>query len=123
MEVNRSRIGIVDDDPGIRRALARLLGAAGLEVTTFESGETLLDSGGAAGTDVLILDVQLPGINGIELHDRLRLEGHAIPTIFITGQAAGHQLEAIDRLGTPCFNKPFPGHELIEAVRARLPAA
>ncbi|MCH7224835.1 response regulator transcription factor [Haloferula sp. A504] len=118
-----NRIVVVDDDPGIRQALVRLLSAAGLEVTTFECGETLLAAGDAAHSGVLILDIQLPGMNGLEVHDRLQLQGMSIPTIFITGRAGERQLEQIQRLGTPCFSKPFPGAALINAVRKRLPAA
>lgn len=123
MHEQSKRVVVVDDDPGIRQALARLLGAAGLEVVTFDSAESFLASGSATGTEVLVLDVLLPGMTGPELHARLDSQGLAGPAIFITGQAGPKQLERIRGIQAPCFTKPFPGHDLIASVRERLPAA
>ncbi len=126
MTVARGCIAIVDDDAGIRRALARLLRAAGFETQAFGSAEEFLGSTPPKRHDCLILDIKLPGISGLELSRRLE-EGKAhLPTIFITAQerpsecwrADGHEV---------CLYKPFPASELLSAIgsvlsRPSLPA-
>ncbi len=81
------RISIVDDDASIRAALTSLMRAVRLHVDSFGSAEEFLASGLGNEIACLILDVYLPGMNGFELQDRLRTEGHGIPIIFITAHA------------------------------------
>jgi FixJ family two-component response regulator len=75
---------IVDDDESIRRAARRLIRSFGFAVETFASAEDFLSSGRLHATAFLVLDVQMPGLNGLELQNRLISEGHQVPTIFIT---------------------------------------
>lgn len=113
---------VIDDDLGIREAVSRLLQAAGIENQTFPSAEAFLESGMLADTAVLILDIQLPGISGPALQQQLLAAGSAPPAIFITAQDLPHHREGAAKLDSPYFSKPFPGKELIEAVRERLAA-
>jgi FixJ family two-component response regulator len=73
---------VVDDDEHVRRALARFLCSLGYGVRTFDSAEAWL--AGFCPADVAIIDINLPGMSGFELDERLRREGGAIPTVFIT---------------------------------------
>ncbi len=114
---------VIDDDGGIREAVLRLLSAAGLEARAFPSAEAFLDSDLLDHTSVLILDIQLPGLSGLALQQRLRSRGCAPPAIFITGQDLPHHRTAAGQLDSPCFAKPFHGLELVDAVRSRMPAA
>lgn len=117
------RVVVIDDDGGVREAVLRLLSAAGLEARAFPSAEAFLDSDLLDHVSVLILDFQLPGLSGLALQQQLLGRGCAPPAIFITGQDLPHHRAAAGQLDSPCFAKPFPGLDLVEAVRARLPAA
>ena len=78
------QISIVDDDASIREALKSLMRSARFDVEAFASAEDFLASESLHDTSCLILDVHLPGMNGFELQNRLQVEGHGIPVIFIT---------------------------------------
>jgi FixJ family two-component response regulator len=77
---------LVDDDSSVRKALARLIRAAGYEVAPFASARQFLESKPeTAGVACLVLDVRMPGVNGLELQEALQAAKIAIPIIFITG--------------------------------------
>ncbi|MCB1232513.1 MAG: response regulator transcription factor [Verrucomicrobiae bacterium] len=78
-------IGIVDDDPGFRGSIRRLLRSEGFGVSDFPDGTTFLAEADCATFDCLILDLHMPGITGVELQGQLRAAGHASPIIFLTG--------------------------------------
>jgi FixJ family two-component response regulator len=108
---------IVDDDDSLRRALARTIRLAGFEVEAFQSVEALLAHGMPECDACLVLDVDLPGIGGIELKRTLTEAGRDLPTIFITA------LEPTD-VSTPLtalapvavLYKPFDKKALLEAI-------
>jgi FixJ family two-component response regulator len=75
-------VSIVDDDSAIRVALSSLIRSLGWQVRMYESAEEFLASGQAAHTACLISDIRMPGMSGIEMHERLRAQGHAPATIF-----------------------------------------
>ncbi|WP_429439457.1 response regulator transcription factor [Paraburkholderia youngii] len=77
-------VTIVDDDEAVRIATANLVRSLGWNVRTFASAEELLESGYVEDTSCLISDVRMPGMSGVALHARLRSQGNAPPTIFIT---------------------------------------
>jgi CheY-like chemotaxis protein len=82
-----SLIAVVDDDVSVRRGLERLLTAVGYRVSTFASGRELLDSHVAQASSCLVLDVRMPGLSGVAVHDALKAAGLRIPVVFITGDA------------------------------------
>jgi FixJ family two-component response regulator len=77
-------ISIVDDDKAVRLALGSLVRSLGWQAHMFESAEEFLRSGAAASTSCLIADVCMPGMSGVEMHERLLAQGHAPATIFIS---------------------------------------
>jgi FixJ family two-component response regulator len=114
-------VSIVDDDPSVRRALERLVEAAGYAVETFASAEEFLDSTSSGPIACLILDVHLNGMNGLELQERLVARGSAVPVIFITAHDDAPTRERIDRSGAAAFlAKPFDRQALIGAIRSVL---
>jgi FixJ family two-component response regulator len=116
-------VSIVDDDPSVRRAVERLVEAAGYAVATFASAEAFLDSPAGGATACLILDIHLNGMSGFELHERLVSPGRAIPVIFITAHDDAPTRERIDRSGAAAFlTKPFDRQALIGAIRGVLGA-
>ncbi len=122
MVSTRGCIAIVDDDPGVRKALERLLRAARFDTHTFGSAEEFLDSSASGPHVCLILDIKLPGISGLELSRRLE-EGNAhLPTIFITAQPGNWEC---GQANCPvshqvCLYKPFPAAALLSAVESAL---
>lgn len=80
-------ISIVDDDESIRRSTQSLLRSAGYEVRTFACADDLMNSGTLEKTECLILDVRMPGVDGLQLQKRLKDDGLQIPVIFVTAYA------------------------------------
>jgi FixJ family two-component response regulator len=78
------RIAVVDDDDDSREAVAVLVKSLGFAVETFSCGDDFLAWPSLRQTSCLIADVNMPGMSGVELHARLAMVGHAIPTILIT---------------------------------------
>lgn len=121
MDQKDKTVSIVDDDESVRRALKRLIKVVGLKVKTFGSAREFLDSGHYQSTGVLVLDVRMPGMNGLELQKYLTDSGFNIPIIFITAhediQARQMALEA----GALAFlKKPFEDHTLLDVIQRAL---
>lgn len=108
---------LVDDDESLRRALARTIRLAGFEVDAFESVEALLAHGVPETDACLVLDVDLPGIGGIEFKRTLVEAGRDLPTIFITAlepTEVGEPLAALAPVAV--LYKPFNKKALLEAI-------
>lgn len=115
---------VVEDDTSMSQAIERLLSAAGLKSRSFPSAEDLLASGASPGAAMLILDIQLPGISGLELHRLLLTAPVAPPVIFITAHDRSNHRDLARQAGAVAyFTKPFAGSELIQEIRRHLPAA
>ena len=109
---------VVDDDPSVRRGLDRLLRSAGYTVEAFASATELLDSGELGAAGCLILDVRLPGLNGLDLQETLAAGGNTVPIVFITGHGdAAMSLRAVKAGAIGFLQKPFDESALLEAVR------
>ncbi len=109
---------VVEDDPSMSQAMARMLRVSGLIPVMFTSAEELLESDDVEGALCLIIDVQLPGLSGFALRDRLVARGSMPPVIFITAFDDAGTRALADRPGTFAFlRKPFSGQTLIQAVR------
>ena len=121
---NSHSIVVVDDDPSMGLAMERLLGAAGWHTVTFASAEALLESGTAESARGFILDIQLPGISGFELFEKLQVAGIKVPVIFITAHDRPWvQVKAEEAGAAGYFTKPFNGRSLIEALARNCVAA
>lgn len=79
-------IFVVDDDAAVRRSLTRLLRSAGWNTEAFASADDLLERAPAAEPGCVLLDVQMPGMNGLELHQRMAEAGIWLPVVFLTGK-------------------------------------
>lgn len=112
-----STVAVVDDDPGVRRALSRMLRADGLRVASFSSAEELLHGYDELRPSCLVVDVVLPGMSGPDLLERLRARKQQLPAIFVTGRIdAGQALKLRGFGDVPCLQKPFEPALLIDAV-------
>jgi FixJ family two-component response regulator len=84
--VDRLLVTVVDDDESVRESLPDLLREFGFAAQTFSSAEEFLESDSVGQTRCLILDVAMPGMNGLDLQRELKARGQKIPIIFVTGQ-------------------------------------
>ena len=117
----QKRVVIVEDDAAMRRALCRLLGAAGFDVRSFPSAEAFLDDGGATDSVCLVLDIHLPGLSGFALHRRLTGSGASVRAIFITAHDDDTTRAEAASLGAEAyFTKPIRGRQLMDAIESAL---
>ena len=115
-------VAVVDDDFSVRESLESLLRSAGLGVKVFASAEEFLDSAHHGEPDCLVLDVRLPAMSGIDLHQHLLADNHKVPAIFITGHASDDRARSKASSGwtVAYLIKPFAEEELLDAVNAAL---
>lgn len=124
MPSTRRTIFIVDDDESVRKALSRLLRAAGHHAATFATAEEFLEAPAQPGPDCLVLDVHLPGLCGLGLQQRLRAEGRAVPLVFITAYEDGQaRAQALAEGAVAFLYKPFEERALLDAVEKGLAQA
>jgi len=119
---NASLIAIVDDDESVRQALSALVRSLGYAVVTFPGAEQLLESSRRGEISCLISDVQMAGLNGLELHERLAaMDEKSVPTILITAYPNERIQRRALEAGINCYlTKPFSEDELIACLRAAL---
>ncbi|WP_346830070.1 response regulator [Pseudomonas abietaniphila] len=119
--VTRSTIAIIDDDDLVRTSLSSLLRAYDYSVHLYESAEALLASDMIPLLDCLVSDIQMPGMSGLHMYQRLLRDGHTIPVIFITASAAQAPRLTAAELGARCYlSKPFDGEHLIACLEVAL---
>lgn len=117
-------VGVVDDDQSVRRALRRLLKSAGFSAETFASAEDYLAREIFEGPTCLILDVRMPGLNGLGLQETLEARGGCEQIVFITGHKDVPTCRQAMKNGAVDFLlKPFDAEELIAAAKNALARA
>jgi FixJ family two-component response regulator len=117
-------IGIVDDDPAIRRALGRLLRSEGFEVRAFSSAAGFLADKTAVELDCLILDLAMPGGSGIELQREMERLDLRIPIIFLTGEGdVPASVKAMKAGAVDFLTKPVRDETLFAALGEALKTA
>jgi len=114
-------ISIVDDNDSVRESLRRLMRFVGFAVNVFASAEEFLDSDRLRYTDCLILDVRLPGMDGLELQRHLATSHSEIPIIFITSYEDDEvRARALNTGAVDYFLKPFDDEDLLDAIDTAL---
>ncbi|MDP9421648.1 MAG: response regulator [Pseudomonadota bacterium] len=117
----KSVIAIVDDDKSVRDALASLMNSLGYEAVPYSSGDEFMESAERGRTACLIADVNMPGMTGPQLHQRLIRSGERIPTIFVTAYPDDGVRTSAAQAGADCYlTKPFHEDELLACVRSAL---
>ena len=118
LKAKANLISLVDDDESIRRTMTLLIQSFGFQAAVFDSAESLLNSGQLQETSCLILDVQMPGINGLQLQCHLAARGYKIPIIFITSHDSKESRQQALHAGAVAFlSKPFNDELLLETIR------
>ncbi|MBV8414770.1 MAG: response regulator [Verrucomicrobia bacterium] len=114
-------ISIVDDDDALRSSTENLIRSAGFRTQGFSSAEAFLSANGLGETACLILDLRLPGMNGLDLQTHLNSNNRRIPTIFITAHGDETWRTRALAAGALAFlQKPFYEQDLLDAIDAAL---
>jgi FixJ family two-component response regulator len=114
-------IFIVDDDPSVRRSLTRLLGSAGYTIEAFASAKEFLMREPYAGPCCLVLDVRMPGLNGLDLQETLAATGRRMSIVFVTGHVdVPMSVRAMKRGAADLLTKPVDDRDLLAAIRVAL---
>ena len=114
-------ISVVDDDELVREALAGLIRSLGFDAAAFDSGASFLNSDRCGRTDVLIADVQMPGMTGIELYSQLVASGNPVPTILVTAYPNQTTQTRAAQAGVTCFlPKPVDEEQLVTCIQLAL---
>jgi FixJ family two-component response regulator len=124
MTASKPLIAIVDDDESVCRAIKRLVRSLGMNAETFSSGKKLLDFIEAMPSfrpDGVVLDVQMPGLNGLDVQDQLLRSGHKLPIVFITAHdEVGARERALAAGAVAFLRKPFDDELLVKTLHAAL---
>jgi FixJ family two-component response regulator len=121
MHTQRPRVAVVDDDVSVRRALERLLRAAGFDVVIFASAQEFLYSLEAQQPDCLVLDLHMPGMNGLEVQRRLLQAGVRLPVVVITGHDEPQtRAQCLNAGAADYLCKPLNDELLIAAIQSAL---
>jgi PAS domain S-box-containing protein len=114
-------ISIVDDDALVGDGIAALVESLGYNIGTFTTAEHFLRSDVIAETTCLITDMQMPGLNGLELQEALKSQGYHTPVILITGYPnEKHRIRALENGAVGYLSKPFDEQTLIECLRVAI---
>ena len=121
MDKKDNTIFVVDNDASVGRALKRLITSFGFNVKAFESAREFLDSGHHRGAGILVLDVRMPGMTGLELQEQLAASGSKMPVIFITAHEDIQTRKTALETGAVAFlRKPVDDQMLFDAVNLAL---
>ncbi|NHZ71262.1 MAG: response regulator [Proteobacteria bacterium] len=121
MDPSASKILIVEDDPAVRDALERALAFEGYDIETARDGGIALSLLREEPRDLIVLDVMMPHVDGIEVCRRVRASGDSVPILMLTAKAAvGDRVEGLDAGADDYVTKPFALDELLARIRALL---
>lgn len=112
---------MVDDEGAVRTMLGRVLSLAGFEVAAYASGEDFIRACAGPGPACVVLDLQMPGLSGLDTHDRVAALHPGLPIVFITGSDDPSLDDVVARIrGAVLLRKPFGSDVLLAAVSSRL---
>jgi len=115
------RVAIVDDDPRFRRALGRLIRAAGFQADAYGSGAEFLDAASRSLPDCVVLDLEMPGVNGFDVQERMAEHELRVPVIVVTGYDTPEaEARALKGGARAYLRKPVDEALLLNAIRRSL---
>jgi FixJ family two-component response regulator len=121
MSTAEPTVFVVDDDPAVLKSLSRLLRSARLDVATFSSPREFLERHDPSAPGCCVLDVAMPGLNGLELQEALTAKGSELPIIFLTGHGdIPMSVQAMKRGALDFLTKPVHDEDLLKAVHVAI---
>src|SRR5438270_350775 len=118
LKSTQTSILVVDDDESTRKSTTLLIESFGFQAAGFDSAESLLKSGQLHETSCLIVDLQMPGMNGLQLQRHLASSGYNIPIVFLTAYDNKESRQQAMQAGAVAFlSKPFNDELLLETIR------
>jgi FixJ family two-component response regulator len=121
MSDSEPTVFLVDDDRAVLKSLSRLLRAARLKIAAFASPEEFLAQHDPGVPGCLVLDIAMPGLNGLELQKILAAKGRALPIVFLTGRGdIPMTVQAMKSGALDFLTKPVNDHDLLDAVRTAI---
>lgn len=118
---HKSLVFVVDDDASVRKAVARLLRARGLDVEVFESGEAFLEANPQSDSACVLLDLQMPGLTGLAMQERMNEQDLPFPVVFVSGHAdVPASVRAMKAGAVDFLQKPFDEEDLMDAIEQAL---
>ncbi|AMN55260.1 MULTISPECIES: response regulator transcription factor [Stappiaceae] len=114
-------VAVIDDDESLRNAISSLLRSVGMRVSTFATADLFLNRAVLGDTDLIITDIHMPGMSGIELKDRLDDLDCQVPVIMITAKTEQNLLDRAEASGAySVFRKPFDTDDLLNTIEQAL---
>ena len=121
MSTLNGTIYLIDDDDAIRRSLSRMLADVGYDVFDYNSATSFLSNSRVVSPAVILLDMQMPDLSGLELLDCLEKNGSTTPIIFLSGQSHPQQIvKGLKKGALDFLFKPFNLEELLNAIQTAL---
>ena len=121
MSTLNGTIYLIDDDDAIRRSLSRMLAGVGYDVFDYNSATSFLSNSRVVSPAVILLDMQMPDLSGLELLDCLEKNGSTTPIIFLSGQSHPQQIvKGLKKGALDFLFKPFNLEELLNAIQTAL---
>ncbi len=121
MTDEKTTVFIIDDDPSARRGLSRLVRVAGMHVETYASAQEFIERPHYDGCGCILLDVQMPGMDGLELQEQLVKAEYSLPIIFVSAHADVPDAAAAMKKGAVDFlTKPVDRDHLLKAIAESL---
>lgn len=111
-------VHVVDDDPAVRRSVAFILKTSGHQVETYESGSDLIKDSGHLAEGCILLDIRMPGMDGLEVQQRLQDRGVSLPVIIMTGHGdVSLAVKAMKSGAVDFIEKPFAKEALLASLQ------
>lgn len=120
MIATAQQIVVVENDPGLSLAIEQVLQVSGYDTCIFTSGEALLKSAEAVQADCFLIEVDLPGMSGIELRKQLASLGKKAPVVFMTPEDIPRSFDR--HFDARFLHRPFRGYRLVSAIRTAINA-
>ena len=118
---HEATVFVVDDDDAVRDSLSMLLRSVGLHSEAFSSANEFLEQYDSERSGCLVLDIRMPGMSGMEMHEELCNLGSILPIIFVTGHGdVPMAVEAMQRGAVDFLQKPYRDQELLDRINAAL---
>lgn len=120
----KGHVVVVDDDPSVRKSVQTLLKREGYRVSVYDSADALMQNLAFQPPTVLLTDMRMPGVSGVELQAQLKVLGHDLPMVFVSGESRQEEIIAAMKQGAIDFLlKPFTAQAMLDALQRAMRVA